>query len=312
MPKRDITRQEPHGTGQNDPPGPPWPTATSPGILLRWLTLRVLFIAEIVGKAGVYCIKSLLPKLRTELQVDFVIANGDGATGGFGIGRNHAIYLHKLGVDVITGGDQIYFKKDMVVQIEQAHYILRPANFPPAAPGRGWRYFNVGEERVSVVSLIGQSGFDRIHGSNPFTYIPELASRARRESPYIIVDFHALTTAEKYSMFHRADGEVSAIIGTGTRVQTNDAKIMPKGTAVIGDAGRTGSRDSVAGLDPGPEIRKFVSSMPERSSDTWEALELQGVLLELDPDGRASLIEAIRRPCKEGGGDRESSSSEGS
>jgi hypothetical protein len=253
----------------------------------------------VVGKAGVYCVKSALSGLREEHNIDFVIANGDGATGGFGIGKNHAIYLHKLGVDVITGGDQIFYKKDMVPHAESSFYVLRAANLPPAAPGRGWRYFNVGEERIVVISLLGQSGFDRIHPSNPFTYLPELAGRARNEAPYIVVDFHAVTTAEKRTMFYCADGEVSAVIGTGTRVQTDDAGIMPEGTAVITDAGRTGSRDSVAGLDPGPEIRKFMTAMPERSADTWNALELQGVILDIAPDGKATSIQPIAHECEE-------------
>ena len=260
--------------------------------------MRILFIGEILRKAGVYTVKSLLPDLQNKLKLDFVIANGDGATGGFGIGKNHSIYLRKLGVDVITGGDQIYFKKDMVPHIESAYYLLRPANYPPATPGRGWRYYNLsGDKRVAVISMLGQSGFDRVHASNPYTYLPELASRARKETPYVIMDFHATTTAEKYTMFFHADGDLSAIVGTGTRIQTADATIMPRGTAVIGDAGRTGSRDSVAGLDPGPEIRKFLTGVPERSSDTWVNLELQGVLLELDDNGKATAITPLQRAC---------------
>lgn len=262
--------------------------------------LRIFFIGEVVGKAGVFTVKSLLSQLRVELEPDFVVANADGATGGFGIGRNHSIYLRKLGIDVITGGEQIYFKKDMVPHIENAYYLLRPANYPPSTPGRGWRYYNLpGDAKVAVISMLGQSGFDRVHASNPYTYLPELASRARKETPHVIVDFHATTTAEKYTMFHHADGEVSAIVGTGTRVQTADARIMPKGTAVIGDAGRTGSRDSVAGLDPGPEIRKFLTGVPERSSDTWVNLELQGVVIDLADDGRATAITPIQRACLE-------------
>jgi metallophosphoesterase (TIGR00282 family) len=262
--------------------------------------LRVLVIGEIVGKAGIYVIKTLLSDLRNELGVDFVIANGDGATGGFGIGKNHSIYLRKLGVDVITGGDQTFFKKDMVPHIDSAYYMLRPANYPPATPGRGWRYYNLpGDTRIAVISMLGNSGFERVHVSNPYTYLPELAARARKETPNVIVDFHATTTAEKYTMFHHADGEVSAVIGTGTRVQTADATVFPKGTAVIGDAGRTGSKDSVAGLDPGPEIRKFLTGVPERSSDTWVNLELEGVLLELGEDGAATAITPIQRSCPE-------------
>ena len=259
-------------------------------------------------KAGVFCVKALLPELRGRYNPDLVIANADGATGGFGIGRNHAVYLHKLGVDVITGGDQIFFKKDMVSHINGARYMLRPANLPPGAPGRGRRTFTTPNGTdVAVISLLGQSGFDRIHGSNPYTYLPELTERARDETPYVIVDFHAVTTAEKVTMFHHIDGQVSAVVGTGTRVQTADAVVMPKGTAVITDAGRTGSLDSVSGLDPGPEIRKLLTQVPERSSDTWVNLELQGVVIDLNEKGRATSIEAIRVPCEENQSDRDSS-----
>ncbi len=257
----------------------------------------MLCIGEIVGKAGVFCVKTLLPQLKAELSVDFVIANGDGATGGFGIGKSHAVYLHKLGVDVITGGDQLFFKKDMVPHVESAFYVLRPANLPPASPGRGWRIYNAGDHRVAVISMLGQAGFDRMHGGNPFTYLPELASRARADTPYVIVDYHANTTAEKNTMFHHIDGQVSAVVGTGTRVQTADATVRPGGTAVITDLGRTGSLDSVGGLDPGPELRKFLTQVPERSSDTWVTLELQGALIDIDETGKAVSIEAIRRPC---------------
>ena len=270
--------------------------------------MRILFIGEIVTKTGVFCVKSLLSGLRSELNPDLVIANVDSATGGFGIGRNHAVYLHKLGVDVLTGGDQIYFKKDMVNHISGARYMLRPANLPPNAPGRGRRTFDtVGGAKVVVISLLGQSGFDRVHGSNPYTYLPELTERAREETPFVVVDFHAVTTAEKITMFHHIDGLVSAVIGTGTRVQTADAVVMPKGTAVITDAGRTGSLDSVGGLDPGPEIRKLLTQVPERSSDTWLNLELQGVVIDLNEKGMATSIEAIRVPCKEKAGDGDGS-----
>jgi metallophosphoesterase (TIGR00282 family) len=265
------------------------------------MPVRILVLGEIVGKAGVYCIKAGLPKLREELGVEFVIANGDGATGGFGIGKNHSIYLRKLGLDVITGGDQIYYKKDMVPHIDGAYYMLRPANYPPGTPGRGWRYYTVGGKdagdsapRIAVISMLGQSGYDRVHASNPYTYLPELAGRAKAETPFVVVDFHATTTAEKNTMFHHIDGKVSAVVGTGTRVQTADARIMPEKTAVITDAGRVGSQASVSGFDPEPEIRAFLTAVPERSQESWAALELQGVLIDLADDGTATSIEAIR------------------
>jgi metallophosphoesterase (TIGR00282 family) len=272
------------------------------------VSIRVLFVGEIVGKAGVYCIKTHLAKLRSIHSLDFVIANGDGATGGFGIGKNHSIYLRKLGVDCITTGDQVYFKKDMVTHIESAPYILRAANFPPGNPGRGWRHYAAGERRIAVISILGQSGFNKLHLSNPFTFLPELVSRAKKDTDIVIVDFHAVTTAEKYSMMHMMDGEVSALIGTGQRVLTADATVQPKGTAVICDAGRTGSMDSVSGLDPAVEIQQYMTQIPERSAEAWGRLELQGVTVEIDDAGAATSIETIREPCEVSEDDRESTS----
>ncbi|MFW5728419.1 MAG: TIGR00282 family metallophosphoesterase [Spirochaetota bacterium] len=272
-------------------------------------TMKILFIGEIVGKAGVYCVKTLLPKVREEHGIDLVIANGDGATGGFGIGKNHSVYLHKLGADVITGGDQIYYKKDMVTHIATAPYILRAANFPPGNPGRGWRVFTAGERKVAVISLLGQSGFGRVHLSNPFTFLPELVDRARKETDVVVVDFHAVTTAEKLTMFHLADGLVSAVIGTGQRVATADETVRRNGTATICDAGRTGSMDGVSGLQIDIEVQKLIRQMPERSEECWTNLALNGVILELADGAAARSIERISVPCKEPEHDRESARS---
>jgi hypothetical protein len=267
----------------------------------RVLSTRVIFIAELVGKAGVFCVKTLLKDLREEHSADFVIANGDGATGGFGIGKSHAVYLRKMGVDVITGGDQIYFKKDLVGHISKAPYILRPANFPPDAPGRGYRHFKIdelGERRIGVISLLGQSGFDRASASNPFTYLPEIVSRLKETTNLLILDFHTPTTAEKSTMIYHADGHVSAMFGTGMRVMTADARVTDKHTAVISDTGRTGSLDSVSGLEPEIEIRRYLKGIPERSRDAWSQPTLQGAVVEFDDEGRAVSIETIRLACE--------------
>lgn len=300
--------------------------------------MRILYIAEIVGKPGIFAVKSLLADLKAERGIDFVIANGDGATGGFGIGKNHSIYLRKLGVDVITGGDMTFYKKDMAEHIDKAYYLLRPANLPPEMPGRGWRHYSVrvgadaagadadgpggadtsGEDadsqtkpdssesstperpetRIAVISLLGQSGYERIHGSNPYTYLNNSLERLAKKCNVIILDFHALTTAEKYTMFHYADGKVTAVLGSGQRVQTADAQVYPSGTAVICDAGRTGSQGGVAGFAPQPEIRKFLTRLPVRSEESWEGLELQGAVLDIDlASGYVVGFEAIRRAC---------------
>lgn len=261
--------------------------------------VRVLFIGEIVGKAGIYCVKKLLPRIKEEHQIDFIIANGEGATGGFGIGKNHSIYLRKLGLDVITSGECIYYKLDMVTHIKKAPYILRPANYPPGNPGRGWWiYTTVDDKKIAVVNLLGQSGFNRVHLSNPYTFLPEIVSRISAETNTIIVDFHAATTAEKYSMFFQADGMVSAVIGTHFKVLTADPQVLPGGTAVITDVGRTGSLDSVGGLDPEIEIKKYLTAVPERSKDAWERLELQGVLIDINERGKATRIEILKNQCE--------------
>lgn len=264
------------------------------------MPVRILSIGEIVGKPGVFCVKNLLPGLKQDRKIDFVMANGEGATGGFGIGKNHAIYLHKLGIDIITVGEKGYYKLDMAPFMQKCPFILRPANYPYGNPGRGYRIYPVGEKRVAVISLLGQSGFTRVHLSNPFTHLQDLAAKLRQETPIVILEFHATTTAEKYTMFHHADGTVSAVIGTHTKVLTADERILPRGTGVICDTGRTGSQNSVGGLDIEIEIRKNTSQIPERSRDAWDRLELQGVVLEIDDTtGKTLSIERISVPCKE-------------
>ena len=271
--------------------------------------MRILYIGEIVGSAGVFCIKSQLATLKSERGIDFVVACGDGATGGFGIGKNHSVYLHKLGVNVITGGECIYYKKDMVPHLAQASYVIRPANYPPGNPGRGWGVFASPAGKIGGISLLGQSGFNRVHLANPYLLMRELLPKIAEETPTVMVDFHAATTAEKYTMFHFLDGQVTAVLGGHTKVLSADARVRKGGTATIAGTGRTGSTLSVGGLDPEIEIRKFVTQIHEQSRIAWKNLELQGVLVDTDDGGKAKSIEVVRVPCGEaeddGSGDSE-------
>jgi len=264
--------------------------------------INVLFTGEVVGKAGVFCLKQLLPELKE--KADIVIVNGDGVTGGYGIGKNHSVYLRKLGADVITSGECIYYKKDMVPHIQKAPYIIRAANYPPGNPGRGWKVIEHEKGKVAVINMLGQAGFNRIHPNNPFTYVKEIIKRLSEETNMILIDFHAATTAEKHIMFHHVAGHVSAVIGTHARAITADAKIMEEGTAVITDAGKVGSLHSVAGLEPSIEINKLKTQIPERSKAGWNGTEFQGVFLSIDEKtGKATHIEHIRRILKEGSND---------
>jgi 2',3'-cyclic-nucleotide 2'-phosphodiesterase len=258
--------------------------------------LKILALGEIVGKPGIFCIKNGLKKIKEEFDIDFVIANGEGTTGGYGIGRNHSIQIHKLGIDVITTGEKVFFKKDMVGHIGNSPYILRPANYPPGTPGRGWRVYQAGDKNIGVISLLGQSGFNRIHLSNPFTFIPDIIKRLKDETDIIVLDFHASTTAEKYSMFFHVDGSLNAVIGTHTKALTSDAAVFPNGTGVICDTGRTGSSTGVGGLAPDIEIEQFLTQIPERSKEWWNDLEIQGAVITISDDNKTESIKEIRYP----------------
>jgi metallophosphoesterase (TIGR00282 family) len=261
--------------------------------------LKILYIAEIVGKAGVYALKTSLNELKKQKPIDFIIAGADGVTGGNGLGRNHAAYLHKLGVNVLTTGECCFYKKDLVENLGKIPYVLRPENLNPQAPGIGARVYTVGPSKIAVAALLGQSGFTRLHGDNPFARIPALLERLRRETPYIIVDFHAEATAEKRTLFALADGACSAVIGSHNRVQTADETVLPGGTAVITDAGRTGSRNSVGGVDKDERIQEYLSGIPDWTKEAWEQPELQGVYLDLDDRGKCLSIERIQWAVKE-------------
>jgi metallophosphoesterase (TIGR00282 family) len=256
--------------------------------------MKVLYVAELVGKAGVYAFKKALPELKSRYPWDFLIACADGATGGNGLGRNHAAYLRKLGANVLTTGECCFYKKDLTENIEKMPYVLRPENLNPEAPGFGSRIYKAGGEKIAVAVLLGQSGFGRLHSNSPFSLLPGLLERLRQETPYVIVDFHAQASAEKKALFFAADGRCSAVVGSHTRVQSADECIFRGGTAVISDAGRTGSRESVGGCDAASRIQEYITGIPDWTKDAWDKPELQGVYIDIGPDGKACSIERIR------------------
>ena len=260
--------------------------------------MKILYIAEIVGKTGIYAYKKALPELMVQKKADFIIACGDGATGGNGLGRNHAAYLHKLGAQVITTGECCFYKKDLTENLGKIPYVLRPDNLNIEAPGIGSRIFKSGGAKIAVVVLLGQSGFTRLHSSSPFSGLASMLERLRRETPVIIIDFHAQATAEKQTFFAMARGGCSAVIGSHCRVQTADEQIV-EGTAYISDAGRTGSALSVGGCDTVSRIKEYLSGIPDWTREAWEKPDLQGVLVDIGEDGKARSIERICWPVPE-------------
>ena len=261
--------------------------------------MKILYVGEIVGKAGVFTVKKTLAKAKAELGADFVIGNADSATGGAGLGRQHSVYLRKLGLEAITLGECCYYKRDIVEAYAKAPYLIRPANYPYGNPGRGYHVFNTPKGKVAVVELLGQAGFPRVHLANPFQAILDLSRKLKEETPVIVLDFHAATTAEKEAMARHADGLVSAVIGSHGKTLTADARVLPGGTACITDAGRTGSLMSVGGQDAATRINEFISGIPAWAKDGTAGLELQGCLVEVGADGRATSMRSLRIPCEE-------------
>ena len=261
--------------------------------------MKILYIAEIVGKTGVYALKKCLPELKKQIKADLIIACADGATGGGGLGMNHAAYIRKLGVQVITTGESCFYKRDLTENLEKISHVLRPVNLNAQAPGSGSRIFKAVAEgrlnqKVAVAVFLGQSAFLRLHSDNPFSLLPSLLESLRQETPFVIIDFHAQASAEKQTFFAMADGGCSAVIGSHTRVQTADERVLPGGTAVITDAGRTGSTESVGGSDSQSRIREYLTGIPDWTKDAWEKPELQGVVVEIADNGKALSIERLR------------------
>lgn len=255
----------------------------------------ILFLGDIVGKVGRRIVARELGGLRRRYHLDLVIANGENSAGGIGITPKVMDLLFDLGVDVITGGNHIFKNKDILPVFGEEPRLLRPANFPPRAPGSGYGIFEAKDgTKVGVINLQGRVFMNPI--DCPFrtadAVIEELREKAG-EVP-IIVDFHAEATAEKMAIGHYLDGRVSAVIGTHTHVPTADETILPKGTAYITDAGCCAAANSVIGVDRDKAIEYMLTNMPVRLTPQKGPAVLMGVLLQLEEGGRCSLPRRIQ------------------
>ncbi|GMO27604.1 MAG: TIGR00282 family metallophosphoesterase [Termitinemataceae bacterium] len=257
--------------------------------------MRVLYVAEIVGKAGVFTFKKAIALVKAELKPDFVIACADGATGAKGLGKEHALYIKKLGANVLSCGDFCFAKKDLTEDLERLPFILRPANLNGDVPGFGYGVFKCTDKKIAVAVLLGQAEFSRFHSENPIAGLKGLLENLRSQTPFVIVDYHAAASAEKQTLFYAADGLCSAVIGSHCRVQTADETVLHNGTAVITDAGRTGSQLSVGGCEAKSCIAEFITGIPHWKKDAWDCLELQGVLIDIDDCGKAVSITRVRK-----------------
>ena len=244
------------------------------------------------GSPGRRAVESRLPGLREELGADFCIVNGENAADGRGITAKIAERLLASGADVVTLGNWAWGQQGFAPYLSGTDRVLRPANMSSASPGRGLAV----HDGVAVINLLGELTLNPFE--SPFPVADRLVEEARRETPVIIVDFHAEATSEKVALAHYLDGRVTAVIGTHTHVQTNDARVLAGGTAAITDAGMTGPHDSVIGSVPEGAIRRFVTGMPVRLEPATGDVRIEGALVECDGAGRATRCEAVRIPVE--------------
>lgn len=260
--------------------------------------MRLLFLGDVMGRAGRAAIAARLPQLRADWALDFVVVNGENATNGAGLSAAHAKALFEAGADVVTLGDHAFDQKEMLTAIESEPRILRPLNIARTAPGSGARLFDAPKGRkVLVLQALGQV-FMKMPFSEPWSPVEQvlkaypLGARANA----IVVDFHAEATSEKMAMGHWCDGRASLVVGTHTHVPTADTTILAKGTAFQSDAGMCGDYDSVIGMDKAEPMRRFVTGMvKERFSPANGEATLSGVFAETDDaTGKATRVVPVR------------------
>lgn len=255
--------------------------------------MKLLFIGDIVGGPGRTALKRLLPGLRERLQTDLVVANGENSAGGAGITVDTAAEIFASGVDVITTGDHLWDQKEVTVLLRDERRFLRPLNYPAGTPGQGSTIVRLpGLPPVAVVNVQGRTFMPDLE--NPFTAMREEINRLRSETRLIFVDMHAEATSEKIAMARMLDGQISALVGTHTHVQTADEQIFPGGTAFLCDAGFTGAQESVLGREIEPVIKRFLTNMPQKFTVATERVVLNGALVEIDEaTGKCTAIQRI-------------------
>ena len=250
-------------------------------------------IGDVIGKPGRMALKTLLPDLRRELALDMVVANGENSAGGFGITPETTQDLLSSGVDLLTTGNHIWDKKEIIPQLDEGLPVIRPANYPPTAPGQG--YMIMGD--VMVMNLMG-----RVFLANldcPFRTADAILEEVQRMSSpprVVLVDMHAEATSEKQAIAWYLDGRVSAVVGTHTHVPTADPRVLPKGTGFVTDLGMTGPYNSIIGSTIDTVIEKFLTQMPNRGSVPGGPVMMNSVLIDVDREtGKAKSVERVDR-----------------
>ena len=244
--------------------------------------MRILAVGDIVGENGLRKLKTELPKLKKEQNIDFIIVNGENVAGGMGITHKLFNQIIEAGANVVTLGNHTWSKKDIFGFIDDEK-ILRPANYPENVPGKGYNIYNCNNKKIAVISLLGRTNMG-ILAENPFLEADKIIDKIKNEVDIIIIDFHAEASAEKIAMKYYLDGRVNIIFGTHTHVQTADEEITKKGTAYITDIGMTGPKDSIIGMDKHASIKRFVTTLPEKYRLAEGECKLNSCLFELNDE----------------------------
>jgi metallophosphoesterase (TIGR00282 family) len=255
--------------------------------------VKILIVGDVFGEPGRRAVQTLLPRLKREHDVDLTVVNVENAAAGFGVTPPIAQGFLDQGVDVMTSGNHIWDKKEIIEYIARENLLLRPANMPLGTPGTGFITVKAGPHKVAVLNLIGRVFMLPV--DCPFRKADEVLPQLRKETPIILVDMHCEATSEAQAMGWYLDGRVSAVIGTHRHVQTADERVLPKGTAYITDVGMTGPVDSVIGVDKDTILRRFLTQMPVKMEPAKGPAALHGALITIDPDsGQASEIRRLR------------------
>lgn len=255
--------------------------------------MNLLFIGDVVGSLGRDMVKEYLPKLKEKYRPQLTIINGENAASGKGITEKIYRQFLESGAQVITLGNHAWDNREIFEFINEAKYLIRPANFPEGTPGKGIAFVKINDLEVAVINLQGRTFMNPI--DCPFKKADELIELARKRTPFIFVDFHAEVTSEKQAMGWYLDGKVSAVVGTHTHVQTADNRILPGGTAYLTDVGMTGPYDGILGVEKEAVLKRFLTSLPVRFEIPKDGRnQLSAVHIELDrKTGLAKKIERI-------------------
>ncbi len=244
--------------------------------------MKILAVGDLVGEGGVKKLKELLPRIREEEKIDFVIVNAENSAGGMGITTKIFNELKELDIDAVTMGNHTWGKKDIFTLIEDQK-LIRPANYPNNVPGKGYGIYTCKGKKICVVNLIGRTDMN-VLSENPFLKMQDILKEVKSQADIIILDFHAEATAEKIAMGYYLDGKITAMFGTHTHVQTADEKILEHGTGYITDIGMTGPIKSVIGMDIAVSIKRFETTLPEKYKLAEGNCILNGCIFDINDE----------------------------